>query len=149
MRFSSATLLLLGMSLAACGSDTPVKPPLSDIQARIFNISCTFSSCHSVEGHKGELVLVAGQSRDNLLNVMATNPEAKRLGKLRVVPGNPDASFMFHKVNRSGAKFCTAQQLLDEDPTCEGEAMPSENERLPQQRVDAIRQWIADGAKND
>ena len=141
--------VLLGVLIGSCGSDPPVKPVLSDIQRRIFNVSCTFSSCHSVDGHKGELVLVDGQSRDNIVSKDAHNTEAERLMKIRVVPGQPDTSYLFQKINRMGANFCTEEQLFDEDPSCEGEAMPSTNERLPQQRIDAVRAWILAGAKND
>jgi hypothetical protein len=139
-------LVALGGALTACGGGVPVaQPKLGDIQQKIFNNSCTFSSCHSESGHKGALVLTTGRSFAELVNKAADNEAANRAGKKRVVPGNPDASFLFQKVNRTGARFCDP---LD-NPACEGEEMPSQNERLPQQWVDAIRQWILEGAQNN
>ena len=131
-----------------CGADRAptVKPLLSELQTQVFNLSCVFSSCHAEAAHKGDLVLTAGRARAALLNVLAANPEARRLDKKRVVPGEPDSSYLFQKVNRAGARFCTLAQLEHGDPTCEGEQMPGSNDRLSQERIDALRQWILGGA---
>jgi hypothetical protein len=89
-----------------------------------------------VQGHKGNLVLVAGQSRTNLVNVDTDDPEARARGKKRVVPGNSGASFLVHKLDQSPA-------LLQAD---EGDPMPQVGQRLEQQKIDAIKAWIDQGA---
>jgi len=133
-------LVLLALSAACGGSDdSPVRPTLSDIQARIFNGSCTFSSCHTASARRGNLVLQPGQSFSNLVNVPADQARAKERNKIRVVPGNPLASFLFQKVDQNPS-------LLAAD---EGDPMPQGGQRLPQQRIDAIRMWIERGAPND
>jgi hypothetical protein len=132
--------VLLALSASCGGSDdSPVQPTLSDIQARIFNGSCTFSSCHTAFARRGNLVLQSGQSFNNLVNVPADHAKAKERNKIRVVPGNPLSSFLYQKLDQSPA-------LLAPD---EGDPMPQVGQRLPQQRIDAVRMWIERGAPND
>lgn len=137
------TLVLsaLLLSLAACGSEKPVEPRYSDIQRRVFSVSCSFDSCHgdTSNGREGNLVLTPEKALSNLINVDADDPEARARGKKRVVPGQPLQSFLYHKLDHSPT-------LLLPD---EGDPMPDVGERLPQQKIDAIRTWIERGAPND
>jgi hypothetical protein len=55
--------------------------------------------------------------------------------KARVVPGSPDDSFLVEK-------------LRDEKPSG-GQAMPLHYARLSASEIDVLRQWIADGARED
>ncbi len=123
------------ISLLSCGggdSPVPTKPKLSSIQANIFTPSCALSSCHSASTAQGNLVLTEGKSRANLVNVAASNTAAAAAGKLRVVPGDPDNSFLVQKLEGPGAG--------------EGVLMPQGSSGLPQDQIDAIREWIAKGA---
>lgn len=109
---------------------TPVaiQPTLDSIQAIVFTPSCATSGCHDPVGERALLVLSdADTSLANLLNVMATQNNAK----LRVVAGDPDASYLVEKIESAGDV---------------GVRMPP-GRALPQDQIDAIRLWITNGAQ--
>lgn len=56
---------------------------------------------------------------------------------LLVDPGNPDNSFILHKVSES-----------DLDPEVEGQPMPIEIPALTESEIDVVATWIADGAED-
>lgn len=105
----------------------------SEVQQKVFSQSCTFSSCHSKPGRRGRLVLEAGESYSNLVNVPAENGVAKAAKKVRVIPGNPEGSFLLQKLTSPGPG--------------EGELMPYATEGLAADKIQLIRRWIEDGAK--
>lgn len=125
-------LAFAGLMFAACGSD----PTYGELQAQVFNVSCNQSSCHSVNGRRGELVLVDGMSHAQLVNVAADNEAAAAEGLLRVVPGDPERSFLYRKL-RSPLELRY------------GEVMPLGTGGLDEERLDGIRAWIARGAPED
>jgi hypothetical protein len=143
---SRATFLLLpivaaAISLAALatgcgntpsGTDNTVDPTFSSIQEKVFKQSCSSSSCHSTLGGRGGLVLDSTTTYENLVNCVCSNTAAINAGLKRVVPGQPDSSFLMIKLTGPG---------IDE-----GEPMPYSNGKLNQQALDAIRTWIANGA---
>jgi hypothetical protein len=139
----NARWALFCVLLAGCGGDSPILPKFSDIQTRVFSRSCVFSSCHSDDGHKGELVLAPGEAYDNLVGdggVLANNDLAAARGLKRVVPGHPEQSYLWMKLDQG------------EIPTPDGglgDPMPQVGTRLPQQTIDAIRDWILQGAQNN
>lgn len=126
--------LILFYALGCSSSSTRVlpDPTLSSIQTNLFNSSCALSSCHSSGAHKGELALNTGSSYSQLVGVIADNEAAAADGKILVVPGDPDASFLIQKLEGPGAD--------------EGDLMPQTNDPLSQAEIDVIRQWITDGA---
>jgi hypothetical protein len=73
------------------------------------------------------LRLDPGFSAGNLINV--ASPRDSNL--IRVIPGNPDGSFIIQKLEGT--------QTL-------GDRMPQFGPYLPQSTIDVIRQWIQDGA---
>jgi len=68
---------------------------------------------------------------DGLVNV----PASYRSGAVRVLPGNPDASFLVTKLEATDAS------------SEYGAPMPRQYERLTASQVDRVRQWIDEGAK--
>lgn len=108
---------------------------LPNVQQHVFNQSCTFSSCHSKLGRRGRLVLEPGESSSNLVNVPAENEVAKAAKKVRVIPGNPDGSFLIQKLTSPGPG--------------EGELMPYATQGLPEDKIQLLRKWIKNGAKPD
>ena len=115
----------------------PAKPlptvTLSEIQRTIFTQSCAFSSCHNAAGHKGGLDLSStAASHVGLVGVLADNSIARAAGKVRVMPGEPDSSFLITKLTAPGPG--------------EGERMPQSNSPLPEASIQMIRDWIARGA---
>ncbi len=130
-----------GAMMIACGKNVaptavePVQPTLSSIQAQVFNRSCALPSCHSSVSQRGGLILEAEKSYANLVNVRCVNDTARSQNKRRVVPFKPDSSFLFIKITGPGSG--------------EGSLMPDGAGKLPQQMIDAIRQWIEQGAQNN
>ena len=110
-----------------------IQPTYDDIVAKVFTSSCATRSCHGAEGGRGGLVLTADQAYANLVNVVADNDAAKAKGKKRVVPGDPDNSFLLQK--------------LTGPATDEGDLMPDRGQPLDPAAIAAIRTWIANGAQ--
>ncbi len=110
---------------------TPVTvgPTLDEIQAAVFTPTCATSSCHSGANPSGGLDLSdADTSHAELVDVPSDDDPMI----LRVAPGAPDDSYLVQKIEGTAAQ---GQQMPP------GGAAP-----LSQAEIDAIRQWITDGA---
>ena len=140
--------ILLIVALGATGCDeklsevtgpTPnLQPTFSSIQRDILQASdssgraaCT--NCHTTQGRTpaGGLNLVGDAAYAQLVNV----PSRGRPDLLRVSPGNPDASYLIHK--------------LEGAPDIAGARMPLRGPFLTAGQVLVIRRWIALGAANN
>ncbi len=119
----------------SCGG-TP--PTLTSIQTRVFNVSCSIAGCHQTASAAtaGHLDLSAGSSYGDLVNVPALDAGAMMDGLLRVKPGDPANSLLFIKI-------------AGHTPVAYGTPMPQTGPALSADVVETIREWIADGAKND
>ncbi len=95
---------------------------VNDVQP-VFDQNCT--SCHP---NSGNLDLTAGNSYNQLVNVDASGYSAKR-----VVPGDPEHSVLYKKIDGSGAY---------------GSNMPLGNS-LSASQIALIKQWIEEGARNN
>ncbi|HZP13773.1 MAG TPA: hypothetical protein VFB36_15245 [Nevskiaceae bacterium] len=144
----------LAMALAACGGngqgldddgrpigentggggdqsgDGPFQPTIEDIQAHVFTPIC--SRCHhGALAPQGLHLSDTRTSYDNLVNVASQEePQLKR-----VLPGNPDDSYIIHKIEGT-------QESGDQMP----DGCPSSEPCLDHDTIAVIRQWIADGA---
>jgi hypothetical protein len=111
--------------------DTGGPPPLTadfdSIQQNVFTPICT--GCHAGAAAPLGLRLEEGVSYAQLVGV----PSVEDPDLLRVAPGDPDASYLVHKIE-GRAEF--------------GERMPLGGPPLPQATIDVIRQWIVDGAQS-
>ena len=108
------------------GGDQPLEPTLTSIQARVFSPICT--QCHAGAAAPLGFSLEAGVSFGSTVNVPSV--EAPEL--MRVLPGDPDASYIVWKIEgRAGIV---------------GGRMPLGLPQLPAEEIDAIRTWIEDGA---
>ena len=110
------------------GSSGTVTADFQSIQDNVFTPIC--SKCHIGASAPEGLQLDAAHSYNLLVGVASV--EEPNL--LRVDPGNPDTSYMVLKIE--GA------------PGIEGGQMPLGETPLPQATIDAMRQWITDGAQN-
>ncbi|MGA9407621.1 MAG: hypothetical protein WBW71_10860 [Bacteroidota bacterium] len=132
---------LFSLGVLSCGSNgkssstgEAIEPKLSSIQKEIFDESCNAPSCHG-SGRKGDLSLVAGNSFGQLVGIRSTADKKNLPPFLRVKPGSPDSSLLFIKI-------------IAPD-TNQGELMPKGADKLTQNSIDAIRQWILNGAPNN
>ena len=106
----------------------PITPDLQSIEDNVFTPIC--SKCHIGASAPEGLQLDAAHAYNALVGV----PSVEEPSFLRVNPGNPDESYMVLKIE--GA------------PGIEGSQMPLGETPLPQATIDAIRQWITNGAPN-
>jgi hypothetical protein len=114
-------------SLSKLAGPTPgLEPNFSSIQALIFETTDTAGrraciGCHTNVGRNpaGGLNLTHDLAYDQIVNM----PSRGKSGAIRVVPGDPDASYLIHKVEGrpgiagvrmpfSGAPFLTDGQIL-------------------------------------
>lgn len=129
--------------LLACGggsdsseeeSDGGIEPTLSSIQQNIFTPSCASGGCHSSTSASAGLSLAEGESFDNLVGVAAT----QLLEMNRVKPGDPDNSYLVHKVEGTQSTVGGS-----------GSRMPKDGLTLSDEKIQAIRDWIEAGAENN
>lgn len=124
---------------AACTTDEPAQDPT--FEAVVQNVlvpSCTFSSCHTNPTVAASLDLSPEKACDTLVN----QPSCLFPDRMRIVPGNPEESFFFHKLSGQG---------LDEAPTgsCGTQTnllMPFGATALPAADLALVHDWIAAGA---
>jgi len=102
-----------------------VQSDFQEIQDTVFTPICT--QCHIGAAAPHGLRLDAVNSYALLVNVNSDEvPTLKRVN-----PGNPDQSYIVHKI---------------EGTQSSGGRMPLNQAKLPQDRIDLIRRWIAAGA---
>jgi hypothetical protein len=135
---SLVAALGLGVILAACGTQkSPTEPndgpdptaTFARVQAEVFTPSCALSGCHSGASPKVGQDLSAGRAYAQIVNVRAVEST-----RLRIAPGDPDASYLISKVRG--------------DATITGSRMPLGG-ALPPQRVQLLVDWVRRGAPND
>src|SRR5258706_369543 len=118
-----------GQPLSGGGGAPPggLQPTLASIQTNVFNVNCAVPGCHGGAGAQHGMRLDPGFSAGNLINV----PSGQDPNLIRVIPGDPDASFIIQK--------------LDGTQTV-GVRMPDGGPYLTTAKINVIRQWIQDGA---
>lgn len=131
--------LLLAMACNGSNTDTgsqnndsgTMTEPASftEVRDEILLNSCAFSSCHGDQGSAG-LTLTTEGSYDALVNV----PSTKSDGEVLVIPGDADGSYLVKKME--GAEGIV------------GDIMPP-GAGLPEEKIQAVRSWIDNGAPND
>ena len=103
-----------------------IEPTLASIQAHVFTPVCAV--CHSPAGPGPMPLDSEGASYDNLVGIESFCPPG-----VRVAPGDPDASHLVEKIEgRAGI--------------CGDRMPPPPAAMLTVEQIDAIRQWIAEGA---
>jgi hypothetical protein len=150
MRVSVRTIICVSvLAIAAVGCDeqlsdvagpTPdLHPTFSSIQREIFSAAdssgraaCT--QCHNPGNRNGAagLSLTEATAYAELVNVASS----RKAGAIRVVPGDPDASYLIHKIE--GRSDIVGQRM----PRTGGPY-------LTPGQIKIIRRWIELGARND
>ncbi|MHB1843787.1 MAG: hypothetical protein ACYCWW_03000 [Deltaproteobacteria bacterium] len=169
LRTLSALAVVAGLALvASCGDpsspgDAGTVPPafaptFTNINANVFQPSCAnFSACHrSGAGPTvGNLDLKTDPYTallgDGGTGVPASDYSQGSIvyhyeGMLLVKPGDPENSLLFRKVSESPQQ-CQLGAPQSDCPS--GSGMPSAGLQLSPGVIEAIREWIANGAKND
>ena len=125
-------------SLSTLAGPTPnLEPTFSSIQSQIFNTTDSAgrpacSNCHNAATFPfSGLNLTSGAAYGTLVNVGSR----VRPGAVRVVPGNPENSYLIHK--------------LEGRPGITGVRMPMGGPYLTDGQIRIIRRWIELGANND
>lgn len=129
--------ILLAVAMAGCGDDDGGGPDaggpgLADVQA-LFTESCAGSTCHvSFQGAPAAgMDLRPGSVCASVINVDAAEVTTLR----RIVPGNPDESYLLCKVTPGCEDLPERAQL-----------MPQGSDGLPENERNLISQWIQAGA---
>ena len=110
------------------GSNGPLTADLQSIQDNVFTPICT--RCHIGASAPEGLRLDVADSYNLLVGVQS----AEVPSLLRVMPGDPDESYIVLKLQGSAGIV--------------GGRMPLGGPYLPQPTIDVIRQWITNGAPN-
>jgi hypothetical protein len=125
--------------IVSCSEDSTTEPTptttiqtpaakLSDIQVKVFNVTCALSGCHGATNNQAGLLLTDGNSYSELVNVQGevfTN-------YTRVIPDSSAQSLIIKLIK--GA--LSPRMPLDRDP-------------LPAAVIDSIAKWIDNGALNN
>jgi len=107
-----------------------IQPTLQSIQTNVFTPICAVPGCHVGAGAQQGLML--DSVNNSFLDLVGVD-SSEILSLLRVDPGNPDNSYLVQKVE--GA------------PNIVGAQMPLNQPPLSTDQIDAIRQWILNGAE--
>ena len=116
------------------GDDGGLEPTLSSIQENIFTPTCARSGCHSAGSASGGLSLADGDSFGELVGTASS--EAPTLN--RVEAGDPDNSYLLNKLRG------TAGDVGGTDTQ-----MPLGEAALSDEEIEAIEEWITNGAENN
>lgn len=120
--------LALALLAVGCGGEAGGgAPTLAEIEQRVFSRSCTFDPCHGGSNPQQGLSLVS-PTHDALVG----RPAMQVPGRMRVVPGDPAASYLFEKISQ--------------DRPAMGQRMPP-LQPLDPERIELVRAWIAAGAR--
>jgi hypothetical protein len=136
------SIALFVLSLAGCGklveitapgggNDEPVDPTatFTRVQTEVLP-NCTGIGCHHTLGSQQNLVLLPGQSYDNIVN----RPSEQMPSLRRVNPGDFANSYLYRKIVGSGIT---------------GDRMPQGGPYLNDAQIKLVRDWIRRGAPND
>jgi hypothetical protein len=126
-------------SLSDFAGPTPtLEPTFSSIQRDIFNTTDTAARQACTNCHNSGNVAIAGGlnlTGAGAYNALVNAPSTGKSGAIRVIPGNPDGSYLIQKLE--GASGIV------------GDRMPQTGPFLAPGQIAIIREWIERGAANN
>jgi hypothetical protein len=159
-RLILSALALAAGALASCSTSSPggggadsgpgdLTTPVTTLRADVmplFNLSCSFSSCHgSPSSSKGDIFLGAQGAKGSdaaQIRMLLVGAKAGEIPSMPyVTAGDPSKSFLMHKMD--GDQATLSSQCAP--PGCQ-ETMPQGSEPLPAAQRNIVRRWIAQGA---
>lgn len=131
------SILVLVHFLSACAveEDEPEPPTLTELQAQVFGPSCGYAGCHGGATPAEGLDLSSAMSSFTTTVGVTATQTFNGSPASRVAVGNADASYLFLKITGTTG--------------VQGAPMPLGLAPLPQDRIDAIAEWINAGAMNN
>ncbi len=133
-RFAARSLAASGKGLAAAAAERGRRGLDAFDRVRgVFAASCNATGCHTTADAAGGLDLQSPYAWGDLRRGAALHPGAAARGRRLVVPGEPDASFLYLK--------CAGTHEADE-----GDAMPGPGAPLGAGSLALVRAWIEAGA---
>lgn len=139
--------VVLGSSgLQSCQPNEMAAPletgSFDQLQDRILTLSCATAGCHASEADatfkQHGLVLAKGVAYQNLVNILARNPNARADGLMRVKPYGSESSLFYHKLSPDAATHHSGKNY--------GSTMPLGGQPLSAGQVEFVRRWIEAGA---
>lgn len=120
----------LPFDTAGVGPPTNGSTLSNDVQP-IFSSKCAFSGCHGGTSPQQDQNLSTGLAYSNVVNV----PSMEVPSLVRIRPGQPDSSYLIHKINGT-------QALVGGF----GGRMPLGDQPLSAIEIQTIREWVQNGA---
>ena len=130
----SVTITATVSGMSGSAGVTVTTPSLSQHVQPILSANCALSGCHTGSTPAMGQNLSSGQTFSNTVNVAS----GELPGMDRVEPGDPDQSYLVHKIQGTQASVGGS-----------GSRMPLGMTPLSQAQIDTIRAWIRAGAPNN
>lgn len=140
LRPAAAAVCSLAFTLACAGDGSGLNgpddtsPTLSGDVQPILSTNCALSGCHAGASPAMGMNLGGGQAYANTVGIAAQEVP----GMSRIAPGNPDQSYLVHKIQGTQA---TVQGS--------GQRMPLGAAPLTAAQIETIRRWITAGAPDN
>jgi hypothetical protein len=140
-RSAGLALSIASLSVVAgCGAGGDPTPSLSYLREHVLTSRCT-APCHAGGDNAAGGLDMSGDLHARLVSVPASAPACAGAERMRVIPGDPEASLLYAKV---------VDKIEGAAPPC-GDVMPlgSDVPALSGEESDLIRRWILAGAPDD
>lgn len=139
---------------ASADLTTPTVSFATDVKP-VFAQSCGIAggTCHGTPQGMMGLFLGSpdgGTPAATIVNGIVNKPSTEEPQMDLVTAGDPAKSYLVHKIigDQDSLDTACAKSSTQLNPPC-GTSMPFNSGCLPADAIDAIRRWIAQGAKND
>ena len=146
MRCESLLLAAVLVTAAACDDGSAGQEATFEaVVEQVLEKKCTFGQCHSSTTAAAKLDLTPRFACKALVN----RPSCLFPERLRVVPGDPDASYFFHKLTGEGLSATPTSDCGSGSATRTNFLMPFGAAALSGAELDLVQRWIAAGAECD